>query len=208
MFSFNLKEVFNKVLHAALWCTAVILLLQNILLSRENHYLAAKIAAPLPQIQVGQTITSIVGATVDGSFKSVELPSDPKEKLIVFSFSPGCPGCRENFERWTRVAEEFHKKAWRVVWVSRDPLAITKSYILDKNINLSEVISDPPIRTYRQLDLAAVPSTIIVGSGGVVEQVWYGVLAGEKWSGLVSSTGIGPNFTPASGLGQLQSPHT
>jgi peroxiredoxin len=75
-----------------------------------------------------------------------------------------------------RLANALEPKGVRVLWVSRDPIEVTKEYCLKRGILLSDVLADPPYRTYTQLGLARVPNTVLVDATGTVEKVWPGRL--------------------------------
>ncbi len=73
------------------------------------------------------------------------------------------------------------------MWVSRDPVAYTRQYCEKNNIQPSDVLADPPYRTYFQLGLEGVPYTLVVGTQGVVEKAWKGRLTSENISELQNS---------------------
>ena len=102
------------------------------------------------------------------------VPTRSQTKLLVITFSPGCEVCKAAQPGWDKLTQELRARGWRIAWVSRDPLDVTTGYCREKGIPLIEVYADPPFRTYAQLDLRAVPNTIIVSSDGVVEKVFPG----------------------------------
>lgn len=73
-----------------------------------------------------------------------------------------------------KLAGDLEQKGVRVLWVSRDPMEVTRDYCMKHGIRLSDVLADPPHRTYVQLGLARVPNTMLVGADGRVEKVWAG----------------------------------
>ena len=50
-----------------------------------------------------------------------------------------------------KLANTLKRDGVRVLWVSRDPVGITRDYCLKHGIPMSDVLADPPYRTYLQL---------------------------------------------------------
>src|SRR5260370_41951950 len=88
-----------------------------------------------------------------------------------------------------KVASTLGKKGVHVLWVSRDPIEITRDYCVKHGISLSDVLADPPYRTFAQLGLARVPNTLLVGPDGRVEKVWAGRLDQSGWDTMFSYFG-------------------
>ena len=76
-----------------------------------------------------------------------------------------------------------------MLWVSRDPIEITRDYCTNRGIRLSDTLADPPYRTYTQLGLARVPNTVLVGAEGRVEKVWAGRLDQASWNTMFAYFG-------------------
>jgi peroxiredoxin len=118
----------------------------------------------------------------------VALPS-ADSKLLIITFSPGCPACQANQEGWMRLASTLEQKDIRVLWVSRDPSEVTRDYCLKHGIPLALTLADPPYRTFAQLGLARVPNTLLVGGEGRVEKVWAGRLDQAGWNTIFAYFG-------------------
>ena len=88
-----------------------------------------------------------------------------------------------------KLADTLEPKGVRVLWVSRDPIEITREYCLKHGIALAKALADPPYRTYLQLGLARVPNTVLVGAGGTVEKVWAGRLDQTGWNSMFAYFG-------------------
>jgi hypothetical protein len=88
-----------------------------------------------------------------------------------------------------RLASAIEQKGVRVLWVSRDPLEITRDYCVKHGIRLSDTLAEPPYRTFAQLGLARVPNTLLVGAEGRVEKVWAGRLDQTGWNTMFSYFG-------------------
>lgn len=168
---------FTKVLEMLIWLAGLGVLAENIFLLEQNRGLQEALA---PQITSGAHVEKLAGLTLDGRFQPVALPA-VDSKLLVVTFSPGCPACQANQDEWMKLAGLLEQKGVRVLWVSRDPMEITRGYCMKHGIRLSDVLADPPYRTYVQLGLARVPNTVLVRADGTVEKVWAGRLNQAAW---------------------------
>jgi peroxiredoxin len=176
---------FGKVLEILIWLAGLGVLTGNVLLLQQNRSLHEALA---PQITAGAPLEKLAGLGLDGRFQAVILPS-ADSKLLIITFSPGCPACQANQEGWMKLARDLEQKGVRVLWVSRDPMEITRDYCMKHGIRLSEVLADPPHRTYVQLGLARVPNTMLVGADGRVEKVWAGRLDQAGWKAMFAYFG-------------------
>jgi len=181
------KIGFGKVMEIFLWLAALGVLAENVVLFRQNRRLSDALA---PQITAGAQLQMLSGLALDGRLQPVSLPSTGS-KLLIIVFSPGCPACQANQDGWMTLASTLERKGVRVLWVSRDPIEITRDYCVKHGIPLSETLADPPYRTYAQLGLARVPNTVLVGAGGTVEKVWAGRLDQAGWNTMFAYFGGG-----------------
>jgi peroxiredoxin len=171
-----------------LWLAGLGVFAENIFLFQQNRRLSEALA---PQITVGTQLQMLAGIAFDGRLEPVALPA-AGSKLLIITFSPGCPACRANQDGWMRLASTLEEKSVRVLWVSRDPIEITRDYCLKHGIRLSDTLADPPYRTFAQLGLARVPNTVLVGAEGRVEQVWAGRLDQAGWNTMFTYFGEVP----------------
>jgi peroxiredoxin len=179
------KSRFNKVLEIFLWLVALGVLAENISLFLQNRRLNEALA---PQITAGTQLRMLAGIAFDGRLEPVALPA-AGTKLLIITFSSGCPACQANQDGWTRLASILEQRGVRVLWVSRDPIEITRDYCLKHGIPLSATLADPPYRTFAQLGLARVPNTLLVGAEGRVEKVWAGRLDQTGWDTMFAYFG-------------------
>jgi peroxiredoxin len=175
----------SKVVEILLWLAALGVLAENILLFLQNRHLSEALA---PQITAGTQLQMLAGLSLDGRPVQVTLPGSGSN-LLVITFSPGCPACQANQDRWMELVSALEQKGVRVLWVSRDPIEITRDYCANHGIPLSDVLADPPYRTFAQLGLARVPNTLLVGAGGRVEKVWAGRLDHAGWDTMFTYFG-------------------
>ena len=184
---------FGKVLTGLLWVAALALLVENIALLLQNHRLRD---AAAPQIKAGTQLHMLSGNGLNGRAEKLDSPT-ARSKLLIITFSPGCPACQANQEGWAKLASMVKLKGVRVLWVSRDPIEVTRDYCLKQGIPLADVVADPPHRTYLQLGLARVPNTLFVGAEGTVEMVWAGRLDQPSWNTISAYFGGGTKGTSA-----------
>ena len=168
------------------WLAGLSVLAANIVLLHRYRKLEETVA---PQIVSGAHIEILSGLGLDGHLQTLDLPSG-NSKLLIITFSPGCPACQANQERWQKLASALRQKGVRVIWFSRDPVDVTKDYCTRHGIDVSDVFADPPYRSYLQLGLSRVPNTLLVGTGGQVEHVWAGRLDAASWTSLFSLVGL------------------
>lgn len=176
----------RKTIEILLWLAAVSVLVENVSLFRQNRSLQEALA---PQIAAGTQLQMLSALTLDGRIVPVGFPA-LGSKLLILTFSPGCPACQANQAKWMNLASTLGQKGTvRVLWVSRDPIEVTKEYCLKHGIPLSDVLADPPYRTHAQLGLARVPNTVLVDASGTVEKVWPGRLDQAGWDTLFAYFG-------------------
>ncbi len=185
------KPKFIKGIDILLWMAGLGVLAVNIFLVRQNRRL---LEADAPQIAAGTQLQMLSGVNLDGRLDRISLPP-AGSKLLIITFSPGCPACRENQEGWTKLASVLAQKGVRVLWVSRDPVDMTRDYCVKHGISLSDAVADPPYRTYVQLGLARVPNTLLVGANGTVEKVWAGSLDQAGWNTMFAYFGERPELS-------------
>jgi peroxiredoxin len=179
------KIRFSKVMEIFLWLVALGVLAENVFLFLQNRRLSKALA---PQITAGTQLRMLAGIAFDGRLEPVTLPA-AGSKLLIITFSPGCPACQANQDGWMRLASILEQRGVRVLWLSRDPIEITRDYCTKHGIRLSDTLADPPYRTFAQLGLARVPNTLLVGAEGRVEKVWAGRLDQAGWNTMFAYFG-------------------
>jgi hypothetical protein len=98
-----------------IWIAGLGVLAANVLLLRQNRSLQDTLA---PQVAVGAHFERLAGLTLDGRFQPLVMPS-ADTKLLIFTFSPGCPACQANQQEWMKLAGALERKGVRVIlWVS------------------------------------------------------------------------------------------
>ena len=101
-----LKSKFGKAIEILLWIAALAVLAENIALLQQNRRL---LQATAPQIAAGTQVRMLSGLSLDGRVEPVSL-SSAGSKLLIITFSPGCPACRANH----RGGCQFDKKTSQI----------------------------------------------------------------------------------------------
>jgi hypothetical protein len=105
------KSRLNKVMEILLWLAGLGVFAENIFLFQQNRRLSEALA---PQITVGTQLQMLAGIAFDGRLEPVALPA-AGSKLLIITFSPGCPACRANQDGWMRLASTLEEKSVRVL---------------------------------------------------------------------------------------------
>ena len=179
---------FNRVLEIFIWLAGAGVLVENVLLLQQNRTLHQALD---PQITAGAHLEMLAGLALDGRDQILALPS-ANSRLLIVTFSPGCPACQANQEGWKKLADTLEQKGVRVLWLSRDTVEITRDYCLKHGIPYSDTLADPPYRTYVQLGLARVPNAVLVRADGTVEKVWAGRMDQAGWKTMFAYFGQSP----------------
>src|SRR2546422_6363868 len=119
------KTRFSKLMEILLWLAGLGVLAENIFLFQQNRHLSEALA---PQITAGTQLQMLAGIAFDGRLEPVALPA-AGSKLLIITFSPGCPACQANQEGGMKLASTLEQKSVRVLWGSRDAIEITRSYL-------------------------------------------------------------------------------
>lgn len=178
-------------LHTLLWCLAVGVLTQNIVLLRQNREL--RLLASVQDPEVGMRVDNLAAVSLDGALTPITPPQAASDRLLVIAMSPGCPICQANksaFVAITITTNLQRRSGWRVVWVSRDSVLVTRKYCQKENIPASGVLADPTHGTFLQLGLQKVPHIIALRSDGTIDRVWLGRLDTATLTDILSYSGV------------------
>lgn len=175
------------------------LVIQNVVLIRSNQ--AYRHGAAIPDIEIGRQLGELPAATMTGVVNAVDLPEKPNENLLILTMSPSCPICKANTDKWLALTSRVsHSGKWRVLWVSRDSMEITKSFLHSVQLDPERMRAEPSHRAYIKLGLDKVPQMIAVTAGGVVDRVWKGRLEGKTESDLMSYLSSRAAFSQVQGV--------
>jgi peroxiredoxin len=183
------KIIWLKTVEILLSVLVAAVLIENVALVRQNRRLHEAIA---PQVAAGVQLQAISASTLDGHLETMAVPIT-SSKLLIITFSPGCPACRDNQEEWLKLANTLETGGIRTLWISRDSVEVTRDYCLKHSVPLQNVRADPTHRTYLQLGLARVPNTILLGTGGQIQRVWAGRLDSAGWNAVRAYLSVDPS---------------
>jgi hypothetical protein len=166
-------------LNSILWCLSPVLLVQNLVLIKQTKDYEAALHPPL--IEEGKQLGHFVVFDMAGGRADIRVPVARTDHLLIIAMSPNCPACRASEHAWKALTDELrHRPDWRVVWISRDSIEITKRYFEAHNLPLVDTFAEPTNTAYAVLSLYSVPSMIVVDHDGVVKKTWIGRLRPEK----------------------------
>ncbi len=187
-------------LDVLLWVAGIALVGTNVFLVQENRSLkAASYGGASPKIVEGKHLPrNMFASTLDSALRPIDFPPAGAARTLLITLSPVCPHCKANHKNWSAIAQELRREGgWRILWVSRDSVEMTKDYAEDAGIPPAETYADPTFRTYTVLDLRAVPNTVVIDARGVVEKVWTGELDAAGWKDVFSYLHMSPTLMPS-----------
>ena len=197
------SRLFSTALQTLLWCVALAVLGQNLLLLRQNRQLrdvaSKKVQVKIEnQVNPGSQLDDLTGINLYGVLTPIALPVTTTERLLIITMSPTCPICETNRRSWIEMTKDLKRRGnWKVLWLSRDPVPDTLKYCQRNGIPAEDVLADPGHRTYTQLALEQVPHMVVVDHAGVVEKVWGGFLNAELKKNIFSYFDAPPAKTAA-----------
>jgi peroxiredoxin len=158
---------------------------QNIVLIWQTRALRTRLELALnKEFKPGEVLPDFAGIDLDKQYVKIGF-NESQKKFLLITFSTGCPACHANLPNWLALSGKLDHNQWQVVWLSRDPLDMTREYCSQQNIS-DQVLSEFPLRTYNLLGLRGVPQTVVTDSDGTIEKVWVGQLDNKGWSDVAS----------------------
>jgi peroxiredoxin len=158
---------------------------QNIALIWQTRELKKRLElATNKEFKPGEVLPDFAGIDLNKQYVKIGF-NESHKKFLLITFSTGCPACHANLPNWLALSRKLDRNQWQVVWLSRDPIDMTKEYCSEQNIS-DQVLSEFPLRTYNLLGLRGVPQTAVTDSHGKIEKVWVGQLDDKGWSDVAS----------------------
>jgi peroxiredoxin len=181
------------------WFTVAIVVIvigifvQNLILLRQNHQLRDQFTQGANrEIKPGEAFTGFGGVNLQKDYVEWDFSASKKGTLLI-SFSTGCGACHDNIENWIRLQNHLNLQEWPMVWVSRDPLLMTKEFCLKEGVR-GQVLSEVSAKNYNMLALGTVPKTMIVDREGKVEKIWAGRLNEKAWAEIYDYFSLDPSL--------------
>ncbi len=172
----------------------VVMAVEVFLLARQNRELKALVSSvqlqiaasrdmAKPPLQAGEVVEPLDLTTMTGGASRLTY-DDPRDTILLF-FSPDCLTCEENLENWSRIRQALDPARARLVYVSTAEAHSTTRFASEHEIPEPMLVADQgQLGKYR---VFRVPATIVVGSGGVVKNVWLGLLSEEAVATLTNA---------------------
>jgi len=161
------------------------ILCQNIVLIWQTRQLRTRLELAVnKEFKPGEVIPEFAGIDLNNQYVKIGF-NESRKKFLLITFATGCPACHANLPNWLALIGKLDHNQWQVVWLSRDPLGMTREYCSEQKIS-DQVLSEFPLRTYNLLGLRGVPQTVVTDSHGQIEKVWVGQLDNNGWSDVSS----------------------
>lgn len=179
------KTLYTVALHLII----VVLGVELFVLARQNEQLKGKQELlGAGSLNVGDMfrVDNLAGVDHKGG-----LPAERSGRQLIFVFSTKCKFCKENIERWQKVAREAGRRGLFAFAISLDSLSNTVRYVKQNGIAGYEVfVPDDVAKFTKENRIAGVPLTVLRGSLGNVERVWLGVLEAEQVKEILSGISV------------------
>lgn len=161
------------------------ILCQNIVLLWQSRGLRTRLDLTVnKEFQPGDVLPDFGGIDLNEKYVKMGF-NESRKKFLLITFSTGCPACYANLPNWLALSGKLDRNQWQVVWLSRDPLEMTREYCSEQKIS-DQVLTEFSLRVYNVLGLRGVPQTAVADSYGNIEKVWVGQLDNQGWSDVAN----------------------
>lgn len=161
------------------------ILCQNIVLLWQARGLRTRLDLTVnKEFQPGDVLPDFGGIDLNEKYVKMGF-NESRKKFLLITFSTGCPACYANLPNWLALSGKLDRNQWQVVWLSRDPLEMTREYCSEQKIS-DQVLTEFSLRVYNVLGLRGVPQTAVADSYGNIEKVWVGQLDNQGWSDVAN----------------------
>lgn len=185
----RLFTIIFAVLFLAMAVELVLLIRQNRGLKQTIAELQARHASAreeIPTLEEGETVEPLSLIDLDGKPANVGY-DDPERDSLLLIFSPDCPACKENMAGWKVVEQADVEQARKLYFISTAGEERTRQFVeeyaLDRPVFLAGADA---LSGYK---VAYIPTTLLIGPGGVVKRVWVGVLSEDALEELQQTSG-------------------
>lgn len=177
------------ILFLAMAVELVLLIRQNRELKKTVAELQARHAAgreDIVTLEEGETVVPLALADLEGSPARVGY-DDPGRDSLLLIFSPDCPACEENMARWKELERTNVPEERQLYYISTTGQERTRRFVDEHGLDGPVFVAAAgALAGYK---VAYIPTTILVGPGGVVKRVWVGVLSEEDLDELKRHAG-------------------
>jgi peroxiredoxin len=161
------------------WVIIPLLSVQVILLTIQNTRLKVILTSmtpfgnPSPLLKSGEHVGPVSLRTLGGSSSELRYEHS-KQKYLLFVFSTTCPHCEKTLPIWQSIADSNKDTAVVILGISIQSVDQTREYVLRKQPHFYVASTDSTFAS--RYNIAGVPETVLIDSGGIVEQIWEGEL--------------------------------
>lgn len=165
-------------------------------LAAENKQLNAEITDLYAQLNSLQETTALQVSFAEGD----TIPDTPVVGLagetatlsalvarggVIAFLTPTCPYCKEMLPVWAELSAQYAARGVPFAGVMLDTAEATAQYATEESVEFPLwALVDPAAA---ELKVAIVPYTMLVGAGGIVRDVWSGILEETETAMLVAA---------------------
>ena len=152
------------------------LVLSNVVILRANRQLNEVVEnlRSLVVLQKGARVPELRAKSLDGKEVVLRYGADVRRTLFLV-YTPGCPGCEQNWPSWSSVIDAMKGSRVRVVAVDMPGLS-RPDYISAHGLDRVLIVSKIDPATAIAYRFGLTPQTLLVGADGKVEESWIGLL--------------------------------
>jgi hypothetical protein len=132
----------------------------------------------------GGKVKPIRATTLDNRETVVAFQDGEWKHHLIFVFNTTCSNCLQNLPSWNMLSKFHMVDSTRVIGISLDEMDRTRTYVSKRDVafEIYSVVDSSFKRDYR---VAGVPLTILVGTGGLVQGAWCGILNADTLHNIV-----------------------
>jgi len=172
----------------------VLMAVELVLLIRQNRSLKRTVAelsagqhqGQVPTLEEGETVLPLSLSDLDGQTARVGYDHPGRDSLLLI-FSPDCPACKQNMSGWQEIAKHNVAGERDLYFISTAGQARTQQFVAEYGLEGPVLVAQADALTGYKV--AYIPTTLLIGPGGVVKRVWVGVMSEEELEELQPSRG-------------------
>jgi peroxiredoxin len=132
----------------------------------------------------GDRIGDIAITTLEGKDGQLSV-STPNDRYLLFVLSTSCPHCLANLPKWADINRRVAPSGRYVVGLSVHGAKETVQYIQDNGVAFYTVTT-PDTAFLDRYRIPGVPATLLLSTGGVVQNVWIGELTDDQVADVIN----------------------
>lgn len=135
-------------------------------------------------LKPGERLGDILIRTLEGKDGQLSF-SGQDDRYLLFVLSTSCPHCLANLPKWADINRRVAPSGRYVVGLSVQGTGETTQYIQDNGVSFYTVTT-PDSAFLDRYRIPGVPATLLVSTGGIVQNVWVGELTDDQVAEVVN----------------------